>query len=34
VGGTECTINNDVRVQNVGTVPLARYWVARLNIGL
>jgi hypothetical protein len=34
LGGGAASVNNDVRVQNLGSVPLARYWVARLNIGV
>jgi hypothetical protein len=33
VGGGPCTVNNDVRLQFTGTVPLARYWFVRLNVG-
>jgi hypothetical protein len=31
--GAAYMVNNNVRADN-GTVPLARYWVVRLNVGL
>jgi hypothetical protein len=32
--GNSSTVNNDVRIQGTNVVPLPRYWVVRLNIGI
>jgi hypothetical protein len=33
INGTTTT-NNDIRASGLGAVPLPRYWLLRLNIGL